>query len=159
MDDVVTGHRAAEQHAELGYVGQGPGAELPAGGNQLDRHHLGLGELRAGWPGGGVNRGPQVVGDLGEDIGDDVPQQLFVAAEVAVEGRRSHAHLAGDGTQRHIVLAVLDQQPPRRLDDLLGCRGPEAITPAGRLNHAQHPPPPLVRGPGPVPDCSAGLAS
>jgi hypothetical protein len=48
---------------------------------------------------GRVNLLVQLVGELSEDVGDDVPEQLLVAVEVPVEGRRCHPHGARDSAQ------------------------------------------------------------
>ena len=45
MEYLKPGYRAAEDHAELGHVRQRPGTELPASGDHLEYHHLGLGEI------------------------------------------------------------------------------------------------------------------
>jgi hypothetical protein len=77
----------------------------------------------------GVDGLTDVRAQLGEDAGDDVPDQILVAAEVPVEAGRGHPHLAGDGPQRHRFRSARDQQPPGRRDDLLDRRRAQPVAP------------------------------
>jgi len=87
------GQRRAEEQAELLPVGERPVPELPAGGDQL------LGQVATAGLARCDDRDLDAVGDLGEDVRDDVPDQVLVTAVVPVQGGGGHAHLAGDGAQ------------------------------------------------------------
>ena len=131
---VQAGQRHAEQQAELGLMVQRPAAELAAGRDHLDGHLGGYLLWRGVWcrmrgPGGGLDGLVDIGGQLGEDAGDDVPDQLLVATEVAVEAGRRHAHLPGDSPQRDRFRPAVDQQPPRRGDDLLDGRRAQPVAP------------------------------
>ena len=135
---VQAGQRHAEQQAELGLMVQRPAAELAAGRDHLEgqlRGHLVRRRLRRP---GGLDGPVDIPGEFGEDAGDDVPDQLLVAAEVPVEAGRCHAHLTGDGAQRDRVRPVGDQQPPRRGDDLLDRRRAQPVPPGRRRRGAWH---------------------
>jgi hypothetical protein len=91
-------------------VGRGPSAEGARRLEQLEarrRRHR------------GIARRLEDVGELAVEVGDDVLDEVLAAVEVAVQGGCGQPHLAGHRPQRDAVDALVDQDPPGGLLDLV----------------------------------------
>ena len=71
-------------------------------------------------------------------VDDQRGEQVVAAREVAVDGRRHHADLAGDGAQRERGRALLGELAAGGGEDLLGELGPDPGAGTGGGGHARH---------------------